>query len=96
MRKALALAIATTLCGCGEAGGSQLQSGSALFRESCTACHSLFGNDSLRREGGDLLGFHFSRQVWLQYAREMPVRPRLTPAQLETVVDYIMAVQHRG
>lgn len=95
MWKGFALAIATTLCGCGGAGAPPPQSGSALFRESCAACHSLIGNDSLRREGGDLLGFRFSRQVWLQYAREMPVRRRLTPAQLEAVVEYIMTVQHQ-
>jgi hypothetical protein len=60
-----------------------------LFAEDCSACHSLIGNESLRRPGGDLLGYRFSRRDLLEFAREMPVRRPLGPAQLAAIVDYV-------
>jgi hypothetical protein len=62
-----------------------------LFAEDCSACHSLIGSESLHRQGGDLLGYRFSRPDLLEFAREMPVRPPLHPAQLARVVDYVSA-----
>lgn len=91
MRRALAIAAASALlAGCGGSTG-----GRGLFAASCSRCHSLIGNESLRRQGGDLLGFRFSRGVWLQYAREMPVPHPLSRAQLTAIVDYILEVQGR-
>jgi hypothetical protein len=60
-----------------------------LFAEDCSACHSLIGNESLHRQGGDLLGYRFSRRDLLEFVREMPVRHPLGPAQLATIVDYV-------
>jgi mono/diheme cytochrome c family protein len=85
----LALAVSVALIGCGNASRARPASGKALFAEDCSACHSLIGNESLRRQGGDLLGYRFSRQDLLEFAREMPVRHPLSPAQLEAMVDYV-------
>jgi mono/diheme cytochrome c family protein len=74
--------------GCG-ASGPRRASGKTLFAEDCSECHSLLGNESLRRQGGDLLGYRFSRPDLLEFAREMPVRRPLSPAQLATIVDYV-------
>jgi mono/diheme cytochrome c family protein len=77
------------LTGCGSASHLSPASGKALFAEDCSACHSLIGNESLRRQGGDLLGYRFNRQDLLEFAHEMPVRRPLRPAQLEAIVDYV-------
>ncbi len=82
------------LAGCG--GAKQAQPGAALFAHNCSLCHSLIGNESLRRQGGDLLGYRLSRPTLLQFAREMPVRRPLTEAQLARIVDYIRRVQASG
>jgi len=60
-----------------------------LFAADCSACHSLIGNESLRRQGGDLLGYRFSHRDLLEFAREMPARRPLSPAQLARIVDYV-------
>jgi mono/diheme cytochrome c family protein len=60
-----------------------------LFAQDCSACHSLIGDESLRRQGGDLLGYRFSRRDLLEFAREMPVRHPLSAVQLAAVVDYV-------
>jgi hypothetical protein len=64
-----------------------------VFARDCSACHSLIGNNSLRRQGGDLLTYRWTREPLLQFAREMPVRRPLTEAQLSAVVDYILALE---
>jgi hypothetical protein len=60
-----------------------------LFAENCSACHSLIGNESLHRQGGDLLGYRFSHRDLLEFVREMPVRHPLNPAQLAAIVGYV-------
>lgn len=77
------------LSSCGGTSHPSPASGKILFAEDCSACHSLIGNESLRRQGGDLLGYRFSRRDLLEFAREMPVRRPLSPAQLATIVDYV-------
>jgi mono/diheme cytochrome c family protein len=76
------------LTGCG-ASGQRTASGRALFAGDCSNCHSLIGDESLRRHGGDLLGHRFSRPDLLEFAREMPVHRPLSPAQLAAIVDYV-------
>jgi hypothetical protein len=49
----------------------------------------LIGNESLHRQGGDLLGYRFSRRDLLEFVREMPVRRPLHPAQLAAIVNYV-------
>lgn len=85
----MAVVASVALTGCGSASRLSPASGKALFAEDCSACHSLIGKESLRRQGGDLLGYRFNRQDLREFAREMPVRRPLRPAQLEAIVDYV-------
>ena len=68
-------------------------SGEAVFAQACSACHSLIGNDSLRRQGGDLVHYRMSAPQLLQFAREMPARRPLSPRELAAVVAYVHAAQ---
>ncbi len=81
------------LAGCG---AKHAQPGAALFAGNCSLCHSLIGNESLRRQGGDLLHARLSRPTLLQFTREMPVRRPLSERQLAQIVDYIRLVQASG
>jgi mono/diheme cytochrome c family protein len=89
-RVCVATALSGLLAGCG---GTHAEPGAALFAHNCSMCHSLIGNESLRRQGGDLLGYRLSRPVLLQFAREMPARSPLSERQLGLIVDYIRQVQ---
>jgi mono/diheme cytochrome c family protein len=93
-----AAALAPALAGCGSGsapGPAGHAEGRVLFKSSCSGCHSLTGHQSPAKQGGDLVVARLPRPVALQYAREMPVRHRLTQAQLAAIVDYIAAVQRR-
>jgi mono/diheme cytochrome c family protein len=92
---ALALALGLAAAGCGTVTPGR-SSGRSLFTQACGFCHSLTGQDSPSKQGGDLLGVRLRRPVALQFAREMPVRHPLSPAQLAAIVDYIALVQRRG
>jgi mono/diheme cytochrome c family protein len=70
-------------------------SGKEIFAHDCQACHSLIGNESLRKQGGDLLGLHLTSAQLLSFTRVMPTRP-LTAKQLQAVVDYVLGTQQRG
>lgn len=59
-------------------------------------CHSLTGHQSPGRQGGDLLAVHMTRAEMLEFVREMPMPRRLSSAQVETVADYVRAVEARG
>jgi mono/diheme cytochrome c family protein len=91
----VAIALASALAGCGGR-PPQPPSGAAVFASSCAACHSLIGNESLHRQGGDLLDYRLSREDLLQYTRQMPVPRPLSAAELAAVVDYVRAAQQRG
>lgn len=80
------------VAGCGSTRSGPV-SGTEVFAGSCAACHSLIGNDSLHRQGGDLLDYRMSRRSMTQFAREMPVRRRLTPAELSAVVTYVQRLE---
>jgi mono/diheme cytochrome c family protein len=71
--------------------GSTARGGPAVFVHSCASCHSLVGNESLHKQGGDLLGYHLTRAQLTSFTRVMPAT--LTPAQLRAVVDYVYRVQ---
>jgi mono/diheme cytochrome c family protein len=71
-------------------------SGAHVFARDCAICHSVIGNESLHRQGGDLLGYRMSREELVQFTREMPVRHPLTPAELNAVVEYVFSLQRRG
>ena len=95
-RTALAALAITALAGSGSGGGSQDPSGAALFAEDCGTCHSLTGQQSPRRQGGDLLALHMTRAEMLEFVGEVPVAHRLSSAQLQTVGDYVRAVEAPG
>jgi mono/diheme cytochrome c family protein len=70
-------------------------SGKEIFARDCQACHSLIGNESLRKQGGDLLGLRLTSAQLLSFTRVMPTPP-LTAKQLQAVVDYVLRTQQRG
>lgn len=92
------LALTGTLAGCAGAGpgATRPQVGAALFAQDCSVCHSLSGNNSPSRQGGDLLGYRFSRAVMLEFAREMPIRRPLSSAELGVLTDYIVQAERNG
>ena len=91
------VATSVAVAGCGGGGSiSQSREAAAVFARNCSACHSLIGNESRHRQGGDLVGYRLSRQELLEFTREMPTRRRPTASQLEAVVDYVLAIQQRG
>ena len=99
MRGALglaAVALAAALGGCAGTGGAGKPPGQTLFAQDCSVCHSLTGRQSPRRQGGDLLALPIDRVAMLEFTREMPVRHRLSSAQLRTVADYVLAVERRA
>jgi mono/diheme cytochrome c family protein len=83
-----AILVAVALAGCGSAS----RSGAGVFARACAACHSLVGNESRHKQGGDLLGYRLTRAEWLQFTREMPVKKPLTDAEVAAVVDYILRI----
>lgn len=91
----LLLSAALTASGC--SGSSPPSTGPAVgqgvFSRACSACHSLVGNESLHRSGGDLLGYGFSAAALTQYTRVMPLRRPLSAAQTAAVVAYLLRVQ---
>jgi mono/diheme cytochrome c family protein len=67
-----------------------------VFERDCSSCHSLIGNESRHRPGGDLLGYTLTRQQLLEQTRQMPVRRPLSRPELNAVVDYVAAMQKRA
>jgi mono/diheme cytochrome c family protein len=96
---AIGLVAALAVAGCGGGGGasiSQTSEAAHVFARNCSACHSLIGNESRHRQGGDLVGYRLSRRQLLEFTREMPTRRPLTSAQLQLVVEYVLGFQQRG
>jgi mono/diheme cytochrome c family protein len=91
-----ALALIGALAGCGGGASAARPTGAQVFARDCEMCHSVIGNESKHRVGGDLLGYQITRQQLIEFTREMPVRRPLTQAQLAAVVDYVYALQQRG
>jgi mono/diheme cytochrome c family protein len=92
MKRGIALigvAASLVVNGCAAAPRRATANGAAVFADNCSSCHSLIGNESEHKPGGDLVGYAFSRSVLFQYASEMPTPHRLTRAELQAVVDYV-------
>ncbi len=79
--------------GCGASAPPEAKTGPAVFKQSCQACHSLSGNESARKPGGDLAGYRLSVDQLLQFASEMPVRRPLSQSQLLAVSTYVAMVE---
>jgi len=82
--------------GCGTTDRAESSAGQGLFAQDCSVCHSLSGRQSPQRQGGDLLMLHMGREAMHQFVQEMPVRHRLSPAQLRDVAGYVLAVERSG
>jgi mono/diheme cytochrome c family protein len=93
--RCVAAAVALALPGCGASAGG-VPVGAKVFDQACQTCHSLAGNDSLRRVGGDLLGYRLSRTQVLELVRQMPVRRVLSPAEIAAVSDYVLGRERRA
>jgi hypothetical protein len=91
-----AMAAAVAPAGCGGSAAPRPVSGAAVFAREISYCHSLIGNESLHRQGGDLLGYTLPHRELVLQTRQMPVRHPLTPAQLTAVVRYVEEVQQRA
>ena len=89
----LAVLACLALCGC--ASSKPAVSGAVVFAHDCRSCHSLVGNESEHKQGGDLLGYHLSRAEWLSFTKVMPAKRPLSDAELNAVVDYVLAAQKR-
>ena len=76
--------LAVTLIGCD---GRPL--GKHVFQSRCSACHTLTGHDT-SIDGGDLAIGRMSVAGVESFARIMPVRPRLTSAELHAVAAYVV------
>lgn len=71
-------------------------SGAEVFTRDCLYCHSLSGHNAPSQQGGDLRDLHTSRRQMVELTAEMPrLHGPLTPAQLNAVVEYVMAVERR-
>jgi mono/diheme cytochrome c family protein len=84
---------AALLGACGGSSRPAPPTGATLFAGDCRACHSLIGNESLHKQGGDLLGYRMTRQEWVEFTREMPAPHPLSPRGVQAVVDYVLSVQ---
>ncbi len=90
------VAIVGLVSGCGAANAPAPVNGAALFREDCSSCHSLIGNESLHRQGGDLLHYDLGPGILRQFTREMPVHPRLDAQHLAAIVEYVYRAEQRA
>jgi mono/diheme cytochrome c family protein len=90
------LVVVGAVAGCGSPDSGAGHQGAHVFARDCAMCHSLIGNESRHRQGGDLLGYRMTRRELREFTREMPVRHRLTAAELNAVVEYVFALQQRG
>lgn len=78
------------LAGCG---GARRVDGRAVFRGSCSQCHTLIGRDT-QVPGGDLAMTVLGVPDIESFVRVMPVH--LTKAEIEAVAAYVHAVEaHR-
>ena len=87
----LALALALVTAGCG---GSHL-SGRAIYVQRCAQCHTLNGRDS-GLSGGDLVYPKLDLKTLESFTAAMPVKPKLTQADVEAVSRYVQDVTARA
>lgn len=90
-----AAALLLGIAGCGGP-GRDVSVGARVFDQGCRSCHSLAGDESLRRVGGDLLGYRLDRTQMLELVREMPVRRTLSPSEIAAVSDYVLSLERRA
>lgn len=94
----LRAALVVALAGCGAAtappnGAIGSPNGASVFAAFCSGCHSLAGENSRRRQGGDLLPYHMSEADMIGFIRQMPAPRRLSDAEVRAVAEYVLARQ---
>lgn len=92
---AVVSALALAACGAG-AGRRAMPSGSRVFARSCAGCHTLSSAEAPSKQGGSLLPYRMSRREFIEFAREMPTRRRLTAAELAAVTGYVRSLERRA
>jgi mono/diheme cytochrome c family protein len=92
---ALVTAAVLAIAACGGT-AAKAPSGRAVFATACHSCHTLSGPGAPATQGGDLRELRIERPQLLQFVREMPVRRRLSAAELRAVADYLLGVQRRA
>ena len=90
-RAAGASTAALVLCSCG---ASTASPGKKIFDRACAHCHTLTGHDT-KADGGDLaIGSLTAAQV-ASFTRVMPMRRRLTSAEIGLVARYVAHAERR-
>lgn len=99
----LALTAAATLASCdGPRNGSGLHThpglaeGEALFRSSCSACHTLAARPGLRLPGGSLRGYRMTPAQVASFVRIMPLHFPLSPHQVQAVATYVAHIEEHA
>lgn len=75
--------------------GSSHLSGRAIYVQRCAQCHTLTGRDS-GLAGGDLVYPKLDLKTLESFTAAMPVKPTLTPADVEAVSRYVQDVTARA
>ena len=84
-------AVAVAAAGCG---GSHL-SGRAIYVQRCAQCHTLTGRDT-GVSGGDLVHPSLDLRMLESFTAAMPVKPKLTQADVAAVSRYVLDVTARA
>lgn len=87
MKRAALLPLALLLAGCG---GHAQPSGRQVFQRACAGCHA-----SDASPGGSLRSYRLTREQIASFARIMPVRPKLSDAEIAAVARYVFEQQQR-
>jgi mono/diheme cytochrome c family protein len=74
------------VAGCG--GASQNSRGHAIFEQECSSCHTLTGHDT-KIDGGDLAISQMQVRDIASFARVMPLKHPLSPADAIAVARYV-------
>jgi mono/diheme cytochrome c family protein len=71
--------------------GSSHSSGRAIYVQRCAQCHTLTGRDT-GVSGGDLVHPGLDLKTLESFTAAMPVRPKLSRADVEAVSRYVQQV----
>ena len=69
--------------------------GRRIFAEQCAGCHTVTGHEQ-GAVGGDLVLAHLGEKDLASFARVMPTKRPLTPAETRAVAAYINSVRPRA
>ena len=81
--------------GCGGAHDTTSAQGRRIFASQCAGCHTLTGREH-GAVGGDLVLAHLQEKDLASFARVMPTKRPLSPAEAQAVATYIAGVTARA